>query len=364
MLAKTRIYHYLVWFLYSILLQRNHGFTPPNLKFIRTRTQTWGPPGQKGGGGGGNKNIKRFLASFDDDSNQEPSSRHELPIMVAGGVAWLSTFISQTKESYAVTSALQSSPVIMAASSTVVVAGQQVQQWKMLLTAALFVIQALGLQTAQLCASVARQGTHWYLAQLKASPLITKSITSGVIGVCGDYCAQWLEYRLRRRKRLSSDGQEQQHMTYNARRGLAILVDSLLISGPLMHWGYNLFEHIIPSGRSLGAIAHVIADSILLDTIFVGTAIVGTGLVEGYKFQKDICPQLQRDYGETLKASWATSATLLPLEFVCFRYLPVTLRTLAMNLTDVLWGGVISFMAHKARQHDDMPAMMLVHAES
>ena len=194
------------------------------------------------------------------------------------------------------------------------------------------------------------------MAQLDAFPLITKSLTSGVIGAVGDYFAQWLEYRLGRRRANSSNKNALSiHGTYDVRRGLAILMDGIFISGPIMHWGYDLFEHIMPiaQGRSLAAMIHVVADSIVLDSIFVGTAIVGTGLMEGYKLRKDIVPQLKRDYADTLKASWATSATLLPLEFVCFRFLPVTLRTLAMNLTDVIWGGIISFMAHRSRHKDD-----------
>jgi hypothetical protein len=250
-----------------------------------------------------------------------------------------------------------SSQVVLSASALAV---PHVQKWKMLLAAALFVLQAVGWQTAHVFATVARQGSHWYLARLNASPLVTKSLTSGIIGICGDYGAQWLDHQLKRRRQNDAGAISNTRMTYNARRGLAVLVDGLLVSGPLMHFGYNFFEKLIPSGHSLGAIAHVIADSIILDSVFVGTAIVGTGLVEGYRFQQDICPQLQQDYGETLKASWVTSAAMVPLQFVCFRFLPIALRTLAMNLTDILWGGVVSFMTHKGRPHKEiMPVLML-----
>jgi hypothetical protein len=356
---KTRIRYHLVLILCAVLCHETRGFTPLNPRFVQTRTplRVSGSPGKRGSGGGGrgNKNSKGFLGSSDD--GLEPSGH--LPILLGGGGAWLWTFLLQTEESYAVSSAVTvpswSSPVVL---STSAVVGSQAQKWRVLLAAALLVLQAVGVHAAQLCATVARQGSHWYLARLTASPLITKSITSGVIGVCGDYCAQWLDHQLKRRKH-DATAITDTGMTYNARRGLAVLVDGLFVSGPLMHFGYNFFETLIPSGHSLGAIAHVIADSIILDSVFVGTAIIGTGLVEGYRFQQDICPQLQQDYGETLKASWATSAAMVPLQFVCFRFLPIALRALAMNVTDILWGGVISFMTHKGRQHKEMPMMML-----
>jgi hypothetical protein len=135
---------------------------------------------------------------------------------------------------------------------------------------------------------------------------------------------------------------------------MAILVDGLFVSGPIMHWGYNAMERILPVGGHVAAMIHVIADSIVLDSLFVATAMIGTGLLEGYKFRKDILPQLKRDYAPTVKAGWATSVTLMPLVFVCFRFLPVTLRTVAMNLTDVVWNGIISFMAHRNRQRSNV----------
>jgi hypothetical protein len=105
---------------------------------------------------------------------------------------------------------------------------------------------------------------------------------------------------------------------------------------------------------------HVVADSLVLDSLFVGTAMIGTGLLEGYKFRQDIVPQLKRDYAPTLKAGWATSVTLMPLVFLCFRFLPLTLRTVAMNLTDVVWGGIVYFMAHRSRQKSDGGAAVMV----
>lgn len=198
----------------------------------------------------------------------------------------------------------------------------------------------------------------WYFLQLQAAPLITKSITSGVIGICGDYMAQVLEFKLKERRRRQS---KKTHFTnwwdrlsirgtYNKRRGLAILCDGFFISGPLMHWAYDAFEHVLPITGHLSALVHVVADWLLLDSVLVATAFVITGLLEGYGFFRDIVPQFRSDFPGALKASWTTSLTLMPLEYVCFRYLPVSFRTLAMSVTDVIWDAVVSFMAHKNRK--------------
>lgn len=192
-----------------------------------------------------------------------------------------------------------------------------------------------------------RRVVSWYLSQLDSFPILTKSLTAGVISWFGDYSSQMLEHRVKNRKR--------PRRSYHVRRGLASLVDGICISGPVMHWVYDWLEQISPAHASNTAVmVHVVADSLLLDSLFVATEIIGTGLVEGYKFRQDILPQLERDYADTLKAGWATSVALIPIEYVCFRYFPLMLRTVVMNLADVVWGGVVSFMTHRNRQtmHD------------
>jgi len=220
----------------------------------------------------------------------------------------------------------------------------------------LLLLKSVGGHALHILGHVSSCSMSWYMMRLDSAPLITKSITSGVLGICGDYLAQWFEFKLGSRVPTTQSFTWKDvlriHRTYDLRRGLAILADGLIISGPLMHFGYNFFEILVPTNgahRGAAAMAHVVADSIILDSIFVGSAFIMTGLMEGYRLQKDIWPQIQADYVPTLRASWATSLILMPLEFVCFRFLPLTFRTLAMNVTDIVWDTVISFMAHRSR---------------
>ena len=220
----------------------------------------------------------------------------------------------------------------------------------------------------------------WYLRQLEKSPLITKCITGGLISFFGDYGAQWFEYRCGRRKQLEMDrirnGYDASNMvtaspragglqedtmssrlsirgTYNVRRGMARFLECLLISSPLMHYGYDLFEQIVPTTTAaasgmyacLAALSHVIADSVFLDGIFVMTGIIATGLLEGHPLRK-VVPNLRNVYVPTLKASVMTSSALMPLQFLSFRFLPVQLRVLSVNAVDLIWTGVVSFVSH------------------
>lgn len=225
----------------------------------------------------------------------------------------------------------------------------------------------------------------WYLEKLETSPLITKSITSGIIGITGDALAQIFQYQYKRRSenpQIKMTKNDQKILTgkkfhYNGRRGFAVFFDDTFISGPLMHVAYNVFEHfipitntkspkknitkvhslisnkilrsMIPSKTSLAALSHVLADMIFLDSIFIATSFITSGILEGYSLQHSILPQLQSEYVTNLKACASISGILLPLEFTCFRYLPVRYRALAMKGGDIIWDGVVSFMNHRNR---------------
>lgn len=220
----------------------------------------------------------------------------------------------------------------------------------------------------------------WYIHHLESSPLVTKSITGGIIGIIGDALAQIVQYQHQPReftKGKKSKACQVSHndkkFHYNCRRGLATLIDNIFISGPLMHVGYDFFEKIMPittattskakkisisksyltsimpSKSSIAALSHVFGDLIFLDSLFIATSMVTSGILEGYSIQNSIIPQIRTEYITNWKTSTATSGLLLPFEFTCFRYLPVRYRALAMNFADVIWDGVVSFMNHRNR---------------
>lgn len=227
---------------------------------------------------------------------------------------------------------------------------------------------------------IIKNNLSWYVKALDSHPLITKSITSGFVGMSGDILAQTLEYKRTCYLHCDSEQRKGMNFVYDKRRGFAILIDGLFVSGPIMHLGYDLFERIIPtmpntmvsagataasknnkfvggmalehhhtSSRSLAAILHVIADSVILDSIFIASAITTSDILEGYSLKDRVIPQLKEEYFTVWKASMTASSFMAPLEFAFFRYLPVSMRVLAVSMLDVLWDGMISFMAHRNR---------------
>mmetsp|Transcript_27788 Transcript_27788/g.80235 ORF Transcript_27788/g.80235 Transcript_27788/m.80235 type:complete len:454 (+) Transcript_27788:160-1521(+) len=221
-------------------------------------------------------------------------------------------------------------------------------------------------------ASLARSSS-WYMMQLETRPLITKCVTGGLIGFLGDIGAQCFAHRLEegndggRDGRDGSDGSasgsmamadfpnHSQSMAYDLRRGLSVLTFSMFFSGPILHYSYDLFERLLPVSkmpkgfRTLTSSVHVMADALILDSIFVASNMFVTGLLEGYRLREDVLPQFQTDFAGTLKTSWGMSAVIAPYQLCCFRFLPASLRVLAVNLSDVAWDGVVSYNNHLAR---------------
>lgn len=191
---------------------------------------------------------------------------------------------------------------------------------------------------------------NFYVGNLEAFPLITKACSSAVIAFLGDSCAQQFEARTR----VKREGSNASPAKYNVRRGLSTVAGGLFITGPALHFVYNFLEHLIPvSGSalppSLAALSQVLLDDFFVDSVFVAITFIFTGLTEGYGMKT--FSQLKTDFVPTVKAGWATSLFLMPLEFTCFRFLPISFRVLGMNFVDIVWDGVMSFQVHKSRTH-------------
>jgi hypothetical protein len=201
----------------------------------------------------------------------------------------------------------------------------------------------------------------WYMTRLDASPLMTKCVTGGIVALLGDYAAQRFEYSSSSSLSPSRPSGGMPLLDWDRRRGVARFLECLLISTPLMHLGYDYFEFVLPIGgagssgvrKTLATLSHVVADSVFLDGVSVGTAIVFAGLLEGHSLRGYVLPNLREVYRSTYLASVVTSAALLPVQFLSFRFLPVQLRVLSVNALDLVWTAVVSFVSHNGAAADD-----------
>jgi Mpv17 / PMP22 family len=207
--------------------------------------------------------------------------------------------------------------------------------------------------------------SDWYQKILEESPLLTKSVTAGLIQFVGDYGAQHYENSklssATSRDTTAEDGNKARISSppgrYNFRRGLSLFVDGLVLSGPMLHYCYQWMEEILPTGTGgwKATMCHVMVDDYIIDNMYITLSFVFTSISEGHG--RELASILRKDYWATMTASWCTNLALVPVEFFCFGCLSVQFRTLFMNFVDLLWGAIISFMSHRSRRRDAVEAV-------
>jgi Mpv17 / PMP22 family len=79
--------------------------------------------------------------------------------------------------------------------------------------------------------------------------------------------------------------------------------------------------------------------------------------------RRETLPQLEREYWPALRGSWGVSVLFWPLQWACFRYLPLQLRVMSINVCDVAWTAVLSFFSHKGDADDESEQLQLQHQQ-
>jgi len=196
---------------------------------------------------------------------------------------------------------------------------------------------------------------HQYMVAIDEYPVLTKSLTTAIIQILGDWAAQ--RYEQNQEKDTTTIHSDK---GYDLRRGLSLFADGLLLSGPLMHYCFEWMEDTWPTSegedgggltRPLATLCHVFVNDYVIDSTYIALSFIFTGIVEGYSL-REIAVIVRKDFGATVRASWLTSLGLIPVEIMCFGYLSLSFRVLAMNFVDLLWGAIISFYMHRSRRED------------
>jgi hypothetical protein len=187
--------------------------------------------------------------------------------------------------------------------------------------------------------------------------VITKSLTSGGIGLMGDVLAQFFEFKQLQRSSKA--------FTLDRKRAIGLFIEGSFISGPLMHYAFDLMEDLVPVhandeidsneaqnshlGKQWGAaIFHVVADIVIMGPMYVLSLMVTTSFIEGRL--STLREELLRDFGSTYWASFLSSLAFGPAQVVAFGMLPVQYRLLYINIQDVVWNAVVSYMVHRSRE--------------
>ena len=201
--------------------------------------------------------------------------------------------------------------------------------------------------------------TSWYMNKLHTHELQTKFISSAILALISDLFAQKIGHYMNPTISTKLD----------RRRMIAMFTDGLIFTGPLLHYVYEFYEWALPTHdkeeesssiqsdkeksssarkRLLAVTIHVLFDNFVMIFGYISLLMITTGVMEGRA--SGIPNELRYDFIPAVKVSMRTSIMgLAPIQLLSFHFLPMKLRVLAVNVLDVIWVTVMSYVTHRNR---------------
>lgn len=179
-----------------------------------------------------------------------------------------------------------------------------------------------------------KMAATFYTQQLVSNPIITKSLTAGIIFGLSDWCAQLIE-----RGEKSSE-----EAPVVASRVLMTFLVGLLFFGPAANAWYGMIFKVLPSTSLISTLQKA-----ALGQVFFGPAFTcvffGAGLIQSGSFTlSNWVEQIRSD----LPGVWASGLGFWPLvDFISFKVVPMQWIPLFVNFCSFVWTIYLSLVANK-----------------
>ncbi|XP_068657221.1 uncharacterized protein [Aristolochia californica] len=189
-------------------------------------------------------------------------------------------------------------------------------------------------------ASSARNGfVSWYLGMIESRPVLTKSITAGIIFTVADVSSQMITL--------------DDSNSLDPVRTLRMAGYGLLLSGPSLHVWFNSISRFIPKRDVLNTMKKIFIGQTVYGPLMTTTFFSLNAALQG-ETGAEIISRLKRDLIPTFKSGLA----YWPLcDFITFKFIPVRLQPLISNSFSYLWTIYITYMASLKKASDEsLPA--------
>lgn len=165
---------------------------------------------------------------------------------------------------------------------------------------------------------------------LSKHPILTKSITSGVLFGVGDWMAQRIEQRKRKEKQ-----------PHDLHRTLRMMIWGGVLFAPVGHAWYNLLERRVAATGKIGIAKKILADQLIFTPPCTIAFFTSIKLMEGESTGPAVDSALKK-LPDTLKVNY----TVWPCIHVCtFGVIPLQYRILFINIMSLGWSVFLSLMS-------------------
>jgi len=177
----------------------------------------------------------------------------------------------------------------------------------------------------------------FYTRQLSARPIITKSLTAGVIFMASDYCAQLLE-------RGDDDDEEKAPLVWS--RMVTNFLVGLLVFGPAANAWYSMIFKMLPSTSLFSTLQKAALGQIIFGPAFT-SVFFAAGMIQAGSFSVGAWLQkVQKD----LPAVWASGLGFWPfVDFISYKVIPVQWIPLFVNFCSFVWTIYLSIVSNRSR---------------
>lgn len=162
----------------------------------------------------------------------------------------------------------------------------------------------------------------FYLSKLQSDPLLTKSITSGILSGLGDLLSQLIENGFSFNK-------------CDPKKVLEFGQFGLMVSGPVFHFWYKFIDKVFSRFNLSGLqviLLKILAEQIILRPFFFSLLFLYTSIQRGTTAQ--LGKKIKNDLIPTCITSMKVS---IPAAFIAFKFVPPEMRVLFGNIVALFW---------------------------
>ncbi|KAL7482750.1 hypothetical protein ACHAW6_008413 [Cyclotella cf. meneghiniana] len=180
----------------------------------------------------------------------------------------------------------------------------------------------------------------FYTRQLSLRPILTKSLTAGIIFGLSDWVAQLIESK--GQKEAADDNKEPVVFS----RILSAFLVGLLFFGPAANAWYEMIFRVLPSTSLLSTLQKAALGQIFFGPTFT-CVFFGAGMIESGTFSLGgWWNKIRND----LPGVWASGLGFWPLvDFVSYKVVPVQWIPLFVNFCSFVWTIYLSLVANKSK---------------
>ena len=177
---------------------------------------------------------------------------------------------------------------------------------------------------------------RWYNQRLNRRPVITKSITAGIIVSLGDIVAQLVE--------IVSSSSPSTAVSFDVVRLARFCTMGLFLQAPVTHYYYHALDQKFPptpdNPWTMTTLIKLIIDQTTYAPLFLLAVIVYLGILQGDNWDT-IWLQLQNEYVSTMIANWKV---WIPATLINMAYVPPQFRVLYCNVIFFGWSIFLSII--------------------